>query len=306
MIIAGTHLIPLHGGLQLTTSVLRRKYWVPRLRQLAQTAVKRCVRCVRLRAQTCEQLMGQLPRDRATLALPFQVTGLDYFGPIYLRAWKGRGYQSFKGWVAIFICFATKAVHLELVTDLTVDAFLACYHRFTSRRGRPTKLWSDNALTFQGANNLLGYLEEMSSDYLQRLFSIVAQEGTQWNFIPPHAPHFGGLWEENIRSVKHHVTRVIGQTSLTYEEMSTLLMIVEACLNSRPLTPLKADPNCYEAITPGQLLIGKHLLAAPEDLALIEDPSPRDRWDVVQQQLQNFWRHWSSDYIHTLQQRVRW
>ena len=82
--------------------------------------------------------------------------------------------------------------------------------------------------------------------------------------IPPHAPHFGGLWESAVKSTKRHLLRVVGDTRLTYKELYTVLTQVEACLNSRPLSPQSNDPNDLTPLTLGHFVIGDSLAAIPE------------------------------------------
>lgn len=134
---------------------------------------------------------------------------------------KGRGGKVIKSYICIFVCFAVKAVHLELVTDLTKDAFLAALYRFISRRGKPQTISSDNATTFLGAcNDLDKFFNSYSDDIKTEMFS----RGINFKFIPPYTPHFGGLWESAVKSVKHHLRRILSLTNLTYEEMSTCLI----------------------------------------------------------------------------------
>lgn len=78
--------------------------------------------------------MGNLPQGRVTPARPFIKTGIDYAGPIFVRTSRGRGHKSIKAFIAIFVCLCSKAIHLEIVSDYTTDAFLAALRRFTSRR----------------------------------------------------------------------------------------------------------------------------------------------------------------------------
>ncbi|GBN43220.1 hypothetical protein AVEN_238349-1, partial [Araneus ventricosus] len=79
----------------------------------------------------------------------------------------------------------------------------------------------------------------------------------------PSAPHFGGLWEAAVKSMKFHLRRAIGAQILIYEEFSTLLVQIEACLNSRPLVPVSSDPDDLSVITPANFLIGSTLDAIP-------------------------------------------
>lgn len=186
---------------------------------------------------------------------------MDYAGPILVRTTKGRGHRAHKAFIAVFVCLSTKAVHLEVVSDYTTEAFLAAFRRFTSRRGLCSEMYSDCGTTFVGADRALQNLLRAASPDGRLIASTVAMEGVKWHFNPPAAPHFGGLWEAAVKSTKHHLRRVIGETTLTYEELNTFLAQVEACLNSRPLRPLSDDPDDVSALTPGHFLIGAPLLA---------------------------------------------
>lgn len=135
----------------------------------------------------------------------------------------------------------TKAIHLEAVTDLTTEAFLAAFKRFTARRGVSSHMYSDCGTNFKGADNELKVLLE-SAKHNSVISHHRADNGITWNFNTPAAPHQGGLWEAGVKSVKFHLRRVIGATSLTLEEFQTVLCQVEACLNSRPLCAFSNDP----------------------------------------------------------------
>ncbi|XP_025267780.1 uncharacterized protein LOC112639101 [Camponotus floridanus] len=155
LIVDDCHKRALHGGTQLTLSLIRQQYWIPQGRALVKEAILRCLPCVRWRAATPQQLMGDLPRERVVPARPFLHTGVDYAGPIQLRTTKGRGHRSYKAFVAVFVCLASRAVHLEVVSDYTAEAFLAALRQFVSRRGICRSLRSDCGTTFVGANSQL-------------------------------------------------------------------------------------------------------------------------------------------------------
>ncbi|XP_071644259.1 uncharacterized protein [Temnothorax longispinosus] len=161
-------------------------------------------------------------------------------------------------------CNRRWAVHLDVVSDYTTEAFLAAFRRFISRRGLCEELYSDCGTNFVGADRVLRKLFRASSADGRRLAHVAATESVKWHFNPPAAPHFGGLWEAAVKSTKFHLRRVIGETTLTFEEMSTFLAQVEACLNSRPLQVLSDDPDDMSALTPGHFLIGAPLLAVSE------------------------------------------
>lgn len=120
-----------------------------------------------------------------------------------------------KSYICLFICFASKAVHLGLVTDLTTDSFILALRRLTSRRGKPAKIYSDNGTNFVGAQNKLKELHNFFRNSKNDLVTSCANESIEWIFIPSNSPHFGGLWESGIKSVKFHLLRVLKDTKLT-------------------------------------------------------------------------------------------
>ena len=128
----------------------------------------------------------------------------------------------------------------------------------------------------------------------------------QWKLIPPYSPHFGGLWESAVKSVKRHLRRVVGDQRLTLEELYTILTQVEACLNSRPLHPLSSDPMDLTPLTPGHFLIGAELMVLPQQDLLHLRQHSLNRYQLIQQMIQHFWKRWHQEYLHELQQRHRW
>ena len=145
-----------------------------------------------------------------------------------------------------------------------------------------------------------------SSDYMQKLVVSLADEGTSWSFNAPGAPHFGGIWEAAVKSVKHHLRRVLGTHKLTFEEFYTLLKQIESCLNSRPLIPLTEDPSDNLFLSPSVILTQAESSILPEPNYLEQKIPPLQRYKLVQQMLQNWWRQWSQEYLQTLQQRHKW
>ncbi|XP_036146761.1 uncharacterized protein LOC118646920 [Monomorium pharaonis] len=246
LIIEDAHRRTMHGGTQLTLSHIRNNYWIIGGRAPIRSFILKCVRCARHRQQRAQQIMGQLPPERLTSSRPFLHSGVDYAGPFLLKNWRGRNSRTYKAYIALFVCHATSAIHLELVTDCTTDAFIAAFKRFTSRRGICSTLMSDCGTNLKGASSELKTLFSAASSELGRLATLLANDGTQWRFNPPSAPHFGGKWEAGVKSVKHHFKRVLGNHLLTYEEMNTFLTQIEAVLNSRPLCALTNDPDDFK------------------------------------------------------------
>ena len=209
-----------------------------------------------------------------------------------------------KGYVCLFVCFSTRAIHLEAVSDLSTESFLAAFHRFASRRGCPSQVVSDNGRNFVGAakaiaQDFLKVIQQKTEDAFQ------AQQ-LKWKFIPPGAPHMGGLWEAGVKSFKKHFKKVAGDFKFTFEEFGTLLSKIEACLNSRPISAMTENPNDPVALTPGHFLIGAPLLA-PAEPEIQDSPSSIIRhWQRLKALHQTFCHRWKRDYLHQLQNRPKW
>lgn len=186
--------------------------------------------------------MGNLPLQRTEFISPFHTTGVDYAGP-FLIHYKIRGKRPTKAYVAVFVCFGIKAVHLEVVSDLTTDAFLGCLKRFIARRGKPKEIVSDNASNFVGAREEQRRLMEFFKNHDDNIYKALANQGVKWSNIPAASPHFGGLWESSVKRAKFHLQHLVRNANLTFEELNTVVIEVEFILNSRPLTPQSENPS---------------------------------------------------------------
>lgn len=306
LIIKEAHERTLHGGSQLMINYLRSKYWILGMKNLVKACVRKCVVCVRYAANALNQLMGQLPPPRVNVARAFLRSGVDYAGPINLRISKGRGNKSYKGYICLFICMATRAVHLEAVSELSTQGFLAAFKRFIARRGYCSDIYSDNGSNFLGASRELKQVFQVEKSLLTpEIADWMSTNGTKWHFIPPYAPNFGGLWEAGIKSCKFHLKRVIGNHTLTFEEMSTVLTQIEACLNSRPISCID-DQGERMPLTPGHFLVGEPLVVAPDHPYDHAPITSLRRWQLCQRMLQDFWKRWSQEYLAQFLQRHKW
>ncbi|XP_036142860.1 uncharacterized protein LOC118645588 [Monomorium pharaonis] len=299
------HRRTLHGGVQLTLAAVRQAHWIPQGRSVVKGVINRCNTCVRWRAAAPQPPMGDLPASRVTPARPFSRVGVDYAGPILMRTTKGRGHKAHKAFIAVFVCMSTRAIHIEAVSDYSAEAFLAAFRRFVSRRGLPSDVFSDCGTNFTGADRQLRILFSASAPDGRHVADRAATLGIRWHFNPPSAPHFGGIWEAAVKSMKHHLRRVIGDATLTFEEMSTFLAQVEACLNSRPLQAQSDDPTDFGALTPGHALTGAPLIAVQEPLSDAA-ASPGTRWQHLQKMRDHFWQRWSHEYLQGLTARSKW
>lgn len=306
LIIRHEHIRLMHAGPQLMLSSLRERFWPVKGRNLARLVVHRCLTCFRAKPVSPIPIMGNLPSSRTSPTYPFHICGVDYAGPVLIKDKNGRGSKTCNAYISVFICFATKAVHIELVSDLTTECFLAAFRRFVSRRGKPLHVYSDNGKTFVGASSELHKLGEFMLSQGESLSEGLANENINWHFIPSYSPHMGGLWEAGVKSCKHHLKRILTNAHLTFEDFYTVLAQIESILNSRPLSPLSSDPRDLEALTPAHFLIGKKPTSLP-DPDVSDVPETRlGRYQRLQQLQQHFWRRWSKEYISELQIRTKW
>lgn len=297
----------LHVGQRTLLSILRHRFWILRARDKVRKVCRSCITCAKVKPTEIQQMMGNMPSVRLTPVHPFQKVGVDFAGPINIKFSTARNASSSKAYISLFICMATKATHLELVNGLTTEAFIAALDRFFSVRGYSSEIYSDNGTNFVGTNNEFKKIAELhrSAEHQEQVTNHCTQKFVDWKFIPPRAPHFGGIWESQVKVVKHFLERILGDSLLTFEELYTVLKKIEAIMNSRPLTQESEDPSDLRVLTPGHFLIGRALIGKPER-DLIDVPLYRlTRYQRIQNLTQHFWKRFQSEYISQLQQRTK-
>ncbi|XP_035228422.1 uncharacterized protein LOC118200567 [Stegodyphus dumicola] len=211
--------------------------------------------------------MGQLPKERIEPSPPFTVTGIDFCGPFYVKFKGQRKGVLNKIYVAIYVCFCTKAIHLDFVSDLTSTGFIASLKRFFSRRGKASKIFTDNGRNFVGADAELKRLLKIVNSPDEQLVQYFTEETIDWHFNPPGSPNFGGLLAE-----------------------------IEGVLNSRPLFPLSADFDNFETLTPGHFLIGRPITSIAEPPLTDINENRLSKWEKVSRCSQRIWKLWKRDY----------
>ncbi|XP_042912542.1 uncharacterized protein [Parasteatoda tepidariorum] len=300
LIIISNHIKNLHVGPQTLLFIIRQRFWPINGRSICRKVVRECLSCFKAKPITCDQ-----PKSRVSQNFPLAISGVDFCGPFTIKYKNQRKGTFQKIYVAIFVCFVTKAIHLELVTELSSQAFIATLKRFFSRRGKSSILYSDNATNFVGSNNELQRLFSLVKNPNKSLCNYMSHENIKWKFLPPRSPNFGGLWEAGVRSFKYHLKTVVGDKKLTYEDFLTVTTQIESVLNSRPLTPLSSDANDLSVLTPGHFLIGRPFTSIVEPDATNVSHNRLSLWHKTTKFVQLIWKKWHKDYLSTLQQRSK-
>ena len=232
---------------------------------------------------------------------PFANTGLDFFGPFYIE---DKQSKIEKHYGLVFTCLITRAVHLETCPDLNTDTFLNVYRRFTCRRCQPILLYSDNGKTFVGASEeLKKSVKALDKD---KIYKALAAVKTTWKFNPPYGPNFGGLWERLIQSAKRTLFIILGCKRLSFDIFETIMVEVEAILNSRPLTNVADQPENEEPLTPNHFLIQRLYSSLPPGNFGDQQPASFKNWKHVQQLMNHVWRRLIKEYLPTLLKGRKW
>ncbi|KAF2879529.1 hypothetical protein ILUMI_26644 [Ignelater luminosus] len=251
LMILKEHQTSSHAGVQVLQSMLRERLWILNSRRTIGNVIRKCATCRRFNATRCEIEEAPLPVNRIKNAKAFEVTGVDLAGPLILRGGQ-------KIWIVLYTCAVYRAVHLELACSLSTNDFIKTLRMFIARRGRLSIIYSDNGLNFVGYNNAFKKI-----DWKQvHRYSTVNR--IDWRFNPPSAAWWGGFWERLVGLVKRLLRRILGNASVTYEELQTLLCEVESSLNERPLTYVSEDSSDLQPLTPSMFLRENASCSFPE------------------------------------------
>ena len=313
LIVLSCHQKVFHQGRHLTEGAVRSSgFWITGCKRLVTSLIYHCVTCRKLRGKEQHQLMADLPKDRVMVAAPFLNIGVDVFGPWQVITRKTRGgAANSKRWAALFTCLCTRAIHIEVLEEMSSSSFINALKRFIAIRGNVKIIRSDRGTNFVGAaNNLhlncINVEDAVSKPYLE-------EKGITWIFNSPHSSHMGGVWERMIRTARGILDALLLDArvkNLTHEVLVTFLTEVSAIVNSRPITAISTDSDDPIVLSPALLLTHKDDSQTPTQLDTNSELDIRDiyrvQWKRVQCLSELFWRKWRKEYLHTLQVRRKW
>ena len=291
-----------HLGVAATIAHIRSTYWIIGIRKTVKRIVRACVKCKIKRKRTESQVMGELPIERLKPSPPFTSTGVDYFGPFTI---KGEVQKRTRGkcFGVIFSCLTSRAVHIDVSSNYSTDGFLQTLRRFSSVRGWPSKMFSDQGSQLVSASkelqNAIKGLDQ------QQIKSYGAQNSCEWHFCPADAPWQNGATEALVKTAKRNLTAAIGAQILSFSELQTVFAEVSQLMNQRPIGVSPTNPDVGSYLCANDLLLGRATSHIPQG-PFLERASYKHRYDFLQSIVQSFWRKWSRDLFPQLVIRQKW
>ena len=272
LLMLDAHLKVYHSGANATLAESRRLYWIIGARQLSKSVVRSCGACrIFSRSRVYSVQESKLPDFRVEVCRPFSRIGIDYCGPIHCK-------DHDKAYILLVTCAVTRALHLELVEDMSYKNLVHAFRRFLGRRGFPEIVVSDNGRSFKKMGLYFG-------------------KNLSWRFLPDRSPWWGGFYERCVGLVKHCLRRSVGKSLLSFRSLEALVVGIEFSLNNRPLTAVAGSPNDAEPLTPNHFIMP----SAVSNQSSIETSPPAVQWKHHSVLLSHFWKRWSAEYVSELQ-----
>ena len=293
-----------HQGRSFTLGALREAgYWITGSQQLIRSEIHHCVKCRLQRGKPQEQRMGELPTERTEPGPPFTNVGVDLFGPFHVKERR----SELKRWGVVFTCLYSRAIHIEVVDDISTDSFINSLRCLQAIRGPIKVLACDSGTNFIGAKNELH--QELEKMVESRTKCYLQEHRIDFKVNPPASSHRGGAWERQIRTIRAILNNMLQSNSsrLDTTTLRTFLYEVMHTVNSRPLTVDNLCSPGEVVVTPNHLLTMKtRQLTDPPGTTTHSDMYSRLKWRRAQQLAKEFWLVWKNQYLANLTKRQRW
>ena len=295
-----------HLGIGTTLNFLREQgYWIPKGRSAVKGTISDCTLCRKFNALAFKYpKFTDMPKHQMNLVQPFEHTGVDYTGHIWVR--NSENGVSTKMFILIFTCLNIRAVHFELLPDMTTKNFILAFQRFCNLYSIPRFLYSDNARTFLKGGSILEQSLN-SNEFREEL----EKSGIKHIKIPLYSAWIGSAWERLIRVLKTCLFKTVGRAQLSYYELLTTLSNIKLAMNSRPLT-YRSSTDQLEFITPNSFLNlyrNNSLVLKVDDQDIwTEEPGQHQMEasiDKMNEILQNFKSLWYQNYLLSLREHSR-
>ena len=295
-----------HAGPEWLRAKLRKRFWIMNARSSIRQTIKHCQICRKATAPTAQQKMSPLPPQRLDVQSPaFTHVGVDYTGFFRLQRPKD---VTQKAYIVIFTCMTSRAVHLEIVTDMTTIGFIEALRSMIARRGTPHTIYSDNAQTFIATDTQLKLLFEALPAKIDPWLKV---ERIEWEFNAPYAQHRGGAWERLVKTVKDTLKKTLGRQEIRESLFRVVVKETEAYINDRPLTYNVENMENWHPVTPAQICLGRDISTLPTGSDGFK-PTRDGRqainlWKSRMALSQQAWETFTEDYMeHVLPQLPKW
>ena len=295
-----------HMGTGTTLNYLREQgVWIPKGLSAVKSEISNCLVCRKYNALAYKYpKVVDMPKHHMNLVRPFNHVGVDYTGHLWVKDEISGG--TVKMFVLVFTCLNIRAVHFELLPDMSTRNFVLAFQRLCNMYSIPQFLYSDNAKTFLKGGSILETSLE-SKEFQDEMEKC----GIRHIRIPLYSAWVGSAWERLIRVLKNCLFKAVGRSRLTYFELLTTLSNIKLAINSRPLTYRSSTAN-LEFITPNSFLklhgnSALILRKEEEDVWQEEqDPSSLERTlDVQGEIINNFKSLWYDNYLLSLREHSR-
>lgn len=295
-----------HAGPETLLHIIRQNFWLLGGRREVKRIIRKCL-CYRLRASKFHQSVAPLPEVRLRPSNGFETVGLDYAGPFIVSEAIDGKERAIKVWVLLITCLTTRAVHFEIVYAMDISSFINAFRRFIARRGYCRLVYCDNAPTFKKADREFKKLfQALTFEEAQRQLANVPH-AIEFRYSPPKSPHYGGVWERLVGSMKKALKASLGRKIPDFDQFQTEVAMAESLINSRPLTVVSEDIKDALPITPAHLLLGRGLQTIPDDLLQGgQQDEVLTLWQQRQELSASFWKRWKREYLSTLQSFNKW